>query len=312
MKILVTGGCGFIGSHIVDAYIEMGHSVAIIDNLSTGDISNLNPKAKFYEKDICNREIEEIFRQEKPDIINHHAAQINVRISVDDPLFDAEVNIMGSLNLLNLARKYEVKKFIFASSGGAVYGEPNHFPITEDFPINPSSPYGISKAAVEKYLSIYTELYPMDSIILRYSNVYGPRQISKSEAGVISIFINQILNNKKCTVFGDGTQTRDYVYVGDVVEANRIALKCSTSILNIGTGIETSVNDLINILSDLTDKEVVHEHDTPRPGEVFRNVLNVSKAASMVQWVPKTNIKQGIRTTFDYFSRPDAVAKKIS
>jgi len=309
---MVTGGCGFIGSHIVDAYIKMGHSVVIVDNLSTGDISNLNPKAKFYEEDICNRDIEGIFKHEKPEIINHHAAQINVRISVDDPLLDAETNIMGSLNLLNLAKRYKIRKFIFASSGGAVYGEPDRLPITEDFPINPSSPYGISKAAVEKYLSIFAELYGIDSIILRYSNVYGPRQISKSEAGVISIFINQILNNRKCTVFGDGTQTRDYVYVGDIVEANRMALKCSTNILNIGTGIETSVNGLINILSDVTEKEVVHEHGTPRPGEVHRNVLNVSKASSMLKWVPKTDLRQGIKTTFDFFSRQDAAAKKIS
>ncbi len=303
MRILVTGGCGFIGSHIVDAYLDMGHKVAVIDNLSTGDIKNLNPRAKFFKEDICNKKIEKIFEQEKFDIINHHAAQINVRTSVDDPLFDANVNIMGSLNLLNFAIKYRIGKFIFASSGGAVYGEPDRLPVTEDFPINPSSPYGLSKATIERYLLIFSRIKNLDYVIFRYSNVYGPRQISKSEAGVISIFIEQILNNKKCIVFGNGSQTRDYVYVNDVVNANIEALECKSSILNIGTGIETSVNDLLNILSEIIKKNVDHENDAPRSGDVFRNVVNASRAARIIHWVPKTTLKQGIKKTFDYFKK---------
>lgn len=302
MKILVTGGCGFIGSHIVDSYIDMGHDVVIIDDLSTGDIKNLNPKAKFYEEDICNQNIEKIFQKENFAIVNHHAAQINVRISVDNPLFDARVNLLGSLNLLISGAKYKIKRFIFASSGGAIYGEPETFPITEDFPLDPLSPYGVSKIATEKYLMTFAKLYKFNYTILRYSNVYGPRQISKSEAGVISIFIDQILNKKECIVFGDGKQTRDYVYVADVVKANILSLDCKPDIFNIGTEITTSVNDLIEILSDIVKKKVDHRHSAPRPGEVFKNILDYSKAVSKLNWEPKTKLKQGILKTFEYFS----------
>jgi UDP-glucose 4-epimerase len=302
MKILVTGGCGFIGSHIVDSYIDMGHDVVIIDDLSTGDIKNLNPKAKFYEEDICNQNIEKIFQKENFAIVNHHAAQINVRISVDNPLFDARVNLLGSLNLLILGAKYKIKRFIFASSGGAIYGEPETFPITEDFPLDPLSPYGVSKIATEKYLMTFAKLYKFDYTILRYSNVYGPRQISKSEAGVISIFIDQILNKKECIVFGDGKQIRDYVYVADVVKANILSLDCKPDIFNIGTEITTSVNDLIEILSDIVKKKVDHRHSAPRPGEVFKNILDYSKAVSKLNWEPKTKLEQGILKTFEYFS----------
>lgn len=301
MNILVTGGCGFIGSHIVDAYIASGHKVWIIDNLSTGDIKNLNPKAELIKKNIEDSDVEEIFNEIEFDVINHHAAQINVRISVDDPLFDARVNILGSLNLLLLGVKYHIKRFIFASSGGTVYGEPEHLPITEDFMIDPSSPYGISKATTEKYLTLYAKLHGFDYVILRYSNVYGPRQISKSEAGVISIFIDCILNNEKCTVFGDGNQTRDYVFVGDVIAANIAALDCKSDTLNIGTGIETNVNSLIDILSKITAKDIPHEHEEARHGDVLRNVLNNAKARSVINWHPEISLEQGIRKTFEYF-----------
>jgi len=301
MNILVTGGCGFIGSHIVDAYIGSGHKVWIIDNLSTGDLRNLNPKAELIQKNIEDSDIEEIFKRVQFDVINHHAAQINVRISVDDPLLDAKINIMGSLNLLFLGMKYHAKRFIFASSGGTVYGEPDQLPITEEFVIDPSSPYGISKATTEKYLTLYAKLYDFDCVILRYSNVYGPRQISKSEAGVISIFIECILKQKKCTVFGDGEQTRDYVYVGDVVAANTAALGCKSDVFNIGTGIETSVNDLIDILSKITKKDIDHQHDDPRPGEVLRNVLDNTRVKNAINWHPGISLEQGIRKTFEYF-----------
>lgn len=303
MNILVTGGCGFIGSHIVDAYIDSGHKVWVIDNLSTGDIKNLNPKAEFFKKNIEDSNIEEIFRKTKFDVINHHAAQINVRTSVDDPLFDARVNILGSLNLLFLGIKYDINRFIFASSGGAVYGEPEKFPITEEFMIDPSSPYGISKATTEKYLTLYSDLRGFSCVILRYSNVYGPRQISRSEAGVISIFIDCILNNKKCTVFGDGKQIRDYVFISDVVAANIAALDCKSDVFNIGTGIETSVNDLIDILSKTAEKNIVHEHDKARPGDVLRNVLNNDRARSAINWHPEVSLEQGIKRTFEYFQK---------
>jgi UDP-glucose 4-epimerase len=303
MKILVTGGCGFIGSHIVDAYVKQGHEVAIIDNLSTGDIKNRNPQARFYQEDICDTNIDSIFAEEKFDTINHHAAQINVRTSVEDPVFDARVNIMGSLNLLTLAVKHGVKKFIFSSSGGAIYGEPQTFPITEQFTPMPASPYGISKMTIEHYTKLFAQLYDMDYFIFRYSNVYGPRQIAKSEAGVISIFIQHILNSGTCTIFGDGTQTRDYVYVSDVVTANVAALNHTSQTLNIGTGKETSVNDLIRMLERVTEQTVAYKYGPARPGEVSRNVVDCSRASAAIDWQPCVTLEQGMQKTFDYFKK---------
>uniref|UniRef100_A0A7V0Z7N4 NAD-dependent epimerase/dehydratase family protein n=1 Tax=candidate division WOR-3 bacterium TaxID=2052148 RepID=A0A7V0Z7N4_UNCW3 len=301
MKILVTGGAGFIGSHVVDAYLKAGHSVVIIDDLSTGDIKNVNPNATFIEKDITDPGIEEIFKKFEFDVVNHHAAQINVRRSLEDPLFDANVNIMGSLNLLNLSARFNVKRFIFASSGGAIYGEPEKFPITEEFKPEPLSPYGVAKLTVENYIKVFSHLYGFDYVILRYSNVYGPRQISKSEAGVISIFINQILENKECFVNGDGNQVRDYVYIGDVVRANLSALNACPGYFNIGTGVETSVNDLLDILRRILNKEIIHQHRAPIPGEVFKNVLDFSKAKSAFNWSPETPLIKGIELTYRYF-----------
>ncbi|UCD20470.1 MAG: NAD-dependent epimerase/dehydratase family protein [candidate division WOR-3 bacterium] len=302
MKILVTGGCGFIGSHIVDAYVEQGHEVYVVDDLSTGSIANLNPAAKVYEMDI-NADIESLFAETTYDLINHHAAQINVRTSVDDPIFDARVNILGTVNLLKAAVAHGVKRFIFASSGGAVYGEPEDYPISESAPLNPSSPYGVSKVAAEAYIRMYGRLFGMDYIILRYSNVYGPRQIFKSEAGVISIFADCILRDDTCKIFGDGKQTRDYVYVADVVQANLLALKSTSDTFNIGTGIETSVNDLIDIFSDLLGRDVTHSHIDPRQGEVLRNVLDVRRVFSQIHWQPRVGIKDGIVKTFEYFKK---------
>ncbi len=301
MKILVTGGAGFIGSHIVDAYIKEGHSVIIIDDLSTGDIKNVNPKAVFIRSDIRNPEIEDVFKEFQFDVVNHHAAQINVRRSLEDPIFDAQVNTIGSLNLLNFTAKYKVKKFIFASSGGAIYGEPEKFPITEEFKPEPLSPYGVAKLTVENYIKVFAQLYNFEYVILRYSNVYGPRQISKSEAGVVSIFINQILEDKYCFVNGDGNQIRDYVYVGDVVRANIIALNSRSDYFNIGTGVETSVNDLLDILGKILKKEIAHQHREPIPGEVFKNVLDASKARKILNWVPEVSLMRGIELTYNHF-----------
>ena len=302
MKILVTGGCGFIGSHIVDAYIAKGHEVVVIDDLSTGNIDNLNPQVKFYQEKIFSN-IAGIFEDEKFQLINHHAAQINVRTSVDDPIYDAQVNVLGTTNLLHLASRNGIKRFIFASSGGAVYGEPEEYPISENAVLAPLSPYGASKVAAEKYIMTFSRLYDMDYVILRYSNVYGPRQIIKSEAGVISIFTARILRNESCEVYGDGKQVRDYVFVADVVEANILALGCSPNIFNIGTNVETSVNDLIDVFSSIVKKEVVHQHVEPRPGEVFRNVLDCSRAFTQINWQPKTKLADGILNTFEYFKR---------
>ncbi len=301
MKILVTGGAGFIGSHIVDAYIKEGHSVVIIDDLSTGNFRNVNSEAIFIKQDITSPEIEEVFKKFKFDIVNHHAAQINVRRSLEDPLFDAKVNIMGSLNLLNLTAQHNVKRFIFASSGGAIYGEPEKFPITEEVKPEPLSPYGVAKFTVENYIKVFAKLYNFDYVILRYSNVYGPRQIAKSEAGVISIFINQILENKECFVNGDGNQIRDYVFVGDVVKANLSAIDCCPGYFNIGTGVETSVNDLLDIFRRILHREIPHKHREPIPGEVFKNVLDFSKAHRFLNWSPVIPLAKGIELTYQYF-----------
>ena len=303
MKILVTGGAGFIGSHIVDAYIRAGHDVTLVDDLSTGDRANLNPAARFVELDITDPALEQVFRGAKFEVVNHHAAQINVRKSLEDPVFDGRVNVIGSLNVINLACRNGVKRIIFSSSGGAVYGEPETYPITEEFPAQPLSPYGVAKLTTEHYLSVYRNLYGLDYVVFRYSNVYGPRQISKSEAGVISIFISQILKGETCWVNGDGEQVRDYVYVADVVEANLRALSSPVDCLNIGTGQTTSVNGLIDILSGITGQPVLHQHRPAIPGEVLKNVLDAGRAKSHLAWEPRVSIKDGIRRTFEYFSQ---------
>lgn len=302
MKILVTGGAGFIGSHIVDKYIELDHDVVIIDNLSTGVKKNINPKAKFYEMDINSKDVEDIFKEHKFDIINHHAAQMNVRVSVDDPIFDAKSNILGLLNLLNNAVKYEVKKFIFVSSGGVIYGDDVELPIIETAKKDPQSPYGISKITGEYYLKFFNKVHGLNFTTFRYANVYGPRQNPKGEAGVISIFTTKMLKNEQPIIFGDGKQTRDYVYVKDVVTANISALeKGNKEAFNIGTSVETNVNDLYDMVKSLTNysKDVMHVEE--RAGELQRNALNTSKAKTLLDWEPKFNLNTGIKETIEWF-----------
>lgn len=309
MRILVTGGAGFIASHVADAYVQAGHKVTVVDNLSTGDQANLNPDVRFIEGDIRDAILADIFREGKFDVVNHHAAQINVRKSLEDPVFDAQVNIIGSLNVIRLACQHNVRRVIFSSSGGAIYGEPEFFPIRETCPPQPLSPYGVAKLTTEYHLSIFQKLYGLEYVILRYSNVYGPRQISKSEAGVISIFINQILRGDVCWVNGDGEQMRDYVYVSDVVEANLKALAGPVEIFNIGTGRGTSVNDLIRILSDITGCEVIHQHRAAIPGEVLKNTLDAARARDRLSWQPRVSIRDGMRQTYEYFARCHAQTK---
>jgi UDP-glucose 4-epimerase len=269
MQILVTGGAGFIGSHIVDAYLQEGHQVVVVDNLSTGKKSNLNQAAVFYPIDICSwKELELVFQKHAFEVVNHHAAQINLRRSMDEPVFDAEVNIIGSLNLFELCRKYGVKKFIFASSGGAIYGIPKQIPVDEKAPTKPLSPYGIAKLSVEQYLEYYFQVWDLERIILRYGNVYGPRQDPQGEAGVISIFCNNILKGDPCIVFGDGSKTRDYVSVHDIASANLLALNSSANIYNLGTGLETSVNQLIDLLQKVANQKISIIYDQDRKGEI--------------------------------------------
>ncbi|MDI6804053.1 MAG: NAD-dependent epimerase/dehydratase family protein [Bacteroidota bacterium] len=302
MKILVTGGAGFIASHTTDAYINAGHSVVIIDNLSMGVKENINPKAKFYQLDIRDEKVKGIFEQEKFDVVNHHAAQMDVRKSVDDPMFDASVNILGVLNLLENCKKYDVNKFIFASTGGAIYGEQDYFPADEIHPVRPLSPYGITKLATEKYLFYYEQVFGLPYVVLRYANVYGPRQNPHGEAGVIAIFAKKMLEGGQPHINGDGKQTRDYVFVSDVVRANLLALEYSKSdIFNIGTGIETDVNVLFNQIKKLTNSNCDEYHAPAKLGEQLRSVLDTKKIEKVLNWKPQYNIEEGLRLTVDFF-----------
>ncbi len=303
MKIVVTGGAGFIGSWVADAYLEEGHEVLIIDDLSTGLAENLPKAAQFIKCDIRDSQsVNRIISDFKPDVINHHAAQIDVRKSVIDPMLDAEINIVGTLNLIESAIKGGVRKFIFASTGGAIYGEPEIIPADEATEPYPISPYGTSKHAVEKYLGYYNYVHGLDYVALRYANVYGPRQNPHGEAGVIAIFCNRILSDSPCTIFGDGSQTRDYVYVGDVAKANILGLSAPVGCYNIGTGIETSVNDLISELKKSSGRDFEVIHGDERPGEVQSISLEVALAEKTLGWRPEVGLSEGIKKTWDWFN----------
>lgn len=301
LNILVTGGAGFIASHIVDAFIENGHNVTIIDNLTTGREENINQKAKFYKLDIRD-DLSKIFEEGKFDVVNHHAAQIDVRRSVIDPIYDAGVNIIGTLNLLQNAVKYGVKKFMFASTGGAVYGEQDYFPADENHKQQPLSPYGISKLAVEKYLYFYKEVHGLRYTILRYANIYGPRQNPLGEAGVVCIFLDKILAGEQPIINGSGEQTRDYVYVKDVVKANLLTLNEEESeIYNVGTGIETSVNELFRLINQNFNNSIKEVHGPAKPGEQMRSVITSEKLFKKFGWKPSTRLENGLKETIDYY-----------
>jgi len=301
MKILVTGGVGFIGSHIVDAYLARGHEVFVIDDLSTGSRENLNPKAVFHRMDLLDPALAEFLSRLSPDIISHHAAQMDLRRSCNDPLFDAKVNILGLVNVLE-GCKGKVRKVIFASSGGAIYGEQERFPAAEDHPTRPASPYGVSKLSGEHYLAYYQTAFAIPYIALRYSNVYGPRQNAMGEAGVVAIFIRCLLDGKTPTINGDGKQTRDYVYVEDVVAANLLALESSyTGGLNIGTGRETDVNTVYRLLKESMKSKVDAVHGPAKPGEQRRSCLDASHAEEVLGWRPRTPLDEGLKKTIDSY-----------
>jgi UDP-glucose 4-epimerase len=304
-KVLVTGGAGFIASHVCDELIEQGYEVVVVDNLVTGFKENINPKAKFYEVDIRDADkITAVFDKEKPDYVNHHAAQMDVRKSTKDPVYDAQCNILGSLNLIINARKNKIKKFVYISTGGAVYGNvrKEELPIKENHRVNPICQYGISKHTVEHYLFLEKYLYDKDYIVLRYPNVFGPRQDPHGEAGVNAIFIGQMLKNQSCKIFGDGTKTRDYVYVKDIVRANLLAMKSDfNGILNLGSGIETSDQEVFDTCKNATgyNKEPIYED--ARPGEIQNICLDASRAKEVLGWKPEYTYEDGVKETVPFY-----------
>jgi len=310
MKILVTGGCGFIGSHLVDRLIKEKHKVVVIDNLSTGKKENLNPQAKFYKLDIRNQKISDVFKKEKPEIVFHLAAQIDLRKSVENPIEDAKINILGSLNIIqsfirviSRNRSHEfASKIIFASTGGAIYGDANIIPTSETYPEMPVSPYGIEKLVFDKYLNYYYKVFGLPYTSLRLSNVYGPRQNSKGEAGVIAIFCDRMFKGKQAIINGSGKQTRDYVFVNDVVEANILALKKNKiGIFNIGTTKETDVNTIFRKIRKLTGSDCKEIHIPEKPGEQKKSCLDFKKAKKELGWQPKYDLDRGLRETVEWF-----------
>ena len=310
MKILVTGGAGFIGSNVVDAYIEAGHDVVIMDNLFSGKWENINPKAKFYLMDIRSAEVSKVFEREQFDIVNHHAAQMSVPASVEDPLFDADVNVKGFVNLLEAARENNVKKIIFISSGGAIYGEAEEFPTSEKSPALPLSPYAITKSVSEQYLAFYKHQYALNYTILRYANVYGPRQIPHGEAGVVAIFMDRLLAGKSCMVYHYDDEprgmTRDYCFVGDIVQANLLAIeKGSGQACNIGTCKETHTANLFNAVfdsmkaarPDIPDELKNYNTGPARLGDLTKSCLLCNKAEKELGFAPRYSLEEGLAKT---------------
>ncbi len=304
MKIMVTGGAGFIGSHVVDAYIKAGHDVVVLDNLSTGKKEFINPKSKFYEMDLLDPKLGSIFQKENIEVINHHAAQASVGCSVNDPVFDAKSNIIGTLQLLQNAVSFSVRKIILASTGGAIYGDQDDLPVSEDAPCRPKSPYAIAKLSGEHYLRYYKENFHLDYVSLRYSNVFGPRQDPYGESGVIAIFCNLLLQKKSPIINGDGEQTRDFIYIEDVVRANILALQpdCKSGVFNIGTEKETTINNLTKQLLKASGQRIEIKYGPARKGEQRKSVICHQKIYETVGWKPNKTLEEGLIETYRYFS----------
>ena len=304
--VLVTGGAGFIGSHVVDRLLSLGYRVAVVDDLSTGRLQNLNKGAIFYHSSITHPSLDEVFEREQPSVVNHHAAQISVAQSVKDPVKDAEVNIQGTVRLIELSRRYGVERFIFSSSGGAIYGEPRYMPCDEKHPINPLSPYALSKHVAEEYLEVYHNIYRLNYVALRYGNVYGPRQDPHGEAGVVAIFAMAMLEGKQPRIYGIGDQERDFVLVDDVVDANILAIKRGQGGYNIGTGHGTSVNAVFELLKGIIKYRWSPVYGPARPGEVFKISLDSSKFENEFGWTPKVSLEEGMTRTVEYFREKQA------
>jgi UDP-glucose 4-epimerase len=302
MKVLVTGGAGFIGSHVVDRLVEEGHHVVVVDNLSTGKRKNVNRAASLYKLDIQSGRLERVFRNERPNIVIHLAAQVSVRRSIEDSMFDAQVNVLGTINVLQQAVWHGAKKVVFSSSGGAIYGEQETYPAPESHATTPVSPYGVSKLCGEHYLSYFQRTSGIQVVSLRYANVYGPRQDPEGEAGVVAIFIQKMLNNEQPIINGNGRQSRDFVFVDDVVEANVAAMgQDSQGVFNVGTGAETSINELFRILASLTGCPCKEVHGPAKPGEQMRSVVDPSKIRQELGWDPKVELADGLKKTVEFF-----------
>ncbi len=304
MKILVTGGAGFIASHLVDRLVKAKHKVVVVDNLTTGKKKNLNPKAKFFRLDIGSPKITEVFRKEKPQVVFHLAAQIDVRKSVANPAWDSKVNIGGALNILENCKRYKVKKVIFASTGGAIYGDASRkfIPTKEDYPSQPLSPYGIAKLSIEYYLEYYYEIFGLRYVALRFANVYGPRQNSKGEAGVVAIFIDKVLHGRQTVINGSGQFTRDYVFVDDVVNAALLAMRRTfVGSVNIGTSTETSVNQIFKKIVKESGAKAKAKHGPAKEGEQRRSCLSWRMAKNKLGWKPKVKLDEGIKKTVKWF-----------
>lgn len=300
MRVLVTGGAGFIGSHVVEALLEANHEVVVVDNLSTGKEENLPPGVPLYKADITDPGIEDIFQEIRPRALIHQAAQVAVPVSLRDPVFDANVNIIGTLNLLEACRKYGVEKMVFASSA-AVYGNPKYLPVDEEHPLRPLSGYGISKHTVERYLEAYQELYGLRWTALRYANIYGPRQDALGEGGVVAIFIDKLLSNQRAVIFGDGEQTRDFVYVKDAATANLLALEHGDNqILNISTGQASTVNELYTLIRQEVGSPLQPEYGLPRAGDIVHSYLDNKRAVTQLNWQPKYSLARGLQETVAY------------
>lgn len=307
MRILVTGGAGFIGSHVASLLLAEGHEVAVVDDLSTGHIANVPTGAHFYACDICDDRLEAVFAEFRPELVSHHAAQMSVRVSIQQPRFDAAVNVGGTVHLLECALKAGTRKIVYASTGGAVYGEPRYLPCDEEHPVSPLCHYGISKHTVEHYLELYSHLYGIDYTVLRYPNVFGPRQDPEGEAGVVAIFARRMLRDLPVTIYGDGLQERDFVAVADVARATLAALdRGSRAIVNIGSGTGTSVRAIFDHLAEITGYARMPEYQPARLGEVYRIYISGDRARDLLGWFPTVSLRDGLAETVNWVRQEHA------
>jgi len=302
LKILVTGGAGFIGSHVVDRLVQDGHELVILDDLTTGHVEHVNPKARFYQMELDSPWLDELFRIEQPQAVIHQAAQASVRRSVEDPVYDGRVNVLGTIALLQASVRQRVSRFLLASTGGALYGDATVTPTPEEYPTTPVSPYGASKLAAEGYLRTFNALHGLSYATLRYANVYGPRQDPHGEAGVVAIFTERLLTGEVARINGDGNQTRDFVYVADVADANARALSSSaTGAFNVGTGKETEINAIFELLKELTGNDQPAQRGPALSGEQRRSVVDSRRIHEAMGWAPRTELRDGLKATVDYF-----------